>query len=817
MAKSRDALRRYREMRDFSATPEPKGDVQSRRGELYVVQKHDARRLHFDFRLELDGVLKSWAVTRGPSMNPADKRLAVRTEDHPVTYGSFEGVIPKGYGAGTVIVWDRGSWIPKGDPHDGLKKGKLVFDLAGERLKGGFALIRMKKKRGEKRENWLLVKERDELSDANIDPAQKWKTSVKSGLDLSGTRRAAAGIRRNKRSPKRKGAKRKPPAFTPPQLATLRDAPPEGDEWVHEIKYDGYRIQALIADGRARLATRTGRDWTRRFPSIAEALGALPIEDAAIDGELVAIDDNGHSDFSALQQVEENGGATLIYYAFDLLELDGEDMRKRPLIERKAALKRIIEPAVDPLRFSDHIEGGGEAVIAMACAMRMEGVISKKAAAPYRSGRGSSWIKSKCSGRDEFIVVGYRKSEKRGRAFASLLLGEYEDGELRYRGRVGTGFDESAFSSLKTRMRGLTRKTSPIASTPAEARRNAVWLEPSLVVEIAYSERTPEGRLRHPSYQGLREDKPPEQVTMTTDTTPQRIAGVTLTHPDKILYEEQGVTKRALADYFFLHADRILPYLKGRPISLVRCPDGSGGECFFQKHHNRSAPKEIDSVVIQSKTGKDEPYLVINDEKGLVAAAQIGALELHLWGARSDNVERPERIILDLDPDEGVGFSEVRRAAFDVRDTLAALGLQSYPLLTGGKGVHVIAPISRRRSWGDIKEFCRGVARSLEAAAPAKYVAAAAKAKRKNRIFIDWLRNERGATAVAPYSTRARKGAPIATPVSWEELKKTDSAARYTLKNIENRLASLQGDPWADYFRLRQSVTNAMLAAVEKS
>ncbi|MGE0408847.1 MAG: DNA ligase D [Amphiplicatus sp.] len=821
-----DALKAYQERRDFNASPEPRGKVKTTGGDLYIIQKHDATRLHFDFRLELDGVLKSWAVTKGPSLDPSVKRLAVRTEDHPVAYGGFEGVIPEGYGAGTVILWDRGRWTPKGDPREGLKKGALKFTLDGERLKGGFALIRMKAKKQEKRENWLLVKERDDKADPKTDPTKKWTTSVKSGRDLIATEKTGkAYIRGKTYKPGAKDKKtaseggRAAPKFVPPQLATLRNAPPEGEGWLHEIKFDGYRIEAIIDRGKIRLITRNEKNWTHRYRPIAEALQAFPAENAVVDGELVAIDAKGHSNFGALQKADE-GRAQLRYYAFDLLHLDGKSLRRLPLKERKARLKPLIEALAEPIFFSGHVEGDGTRVIRKACAMHLEGLVSKRANASYVSGRTKSWIKSKCIRTDEFVIAGYRKSDKRGRPFSSLLLGEYAGGDLVYRGRVGAGFGQETMKRLAARMKPLLRKTSAFASTPPEARRGAVWLDPSLVAQIAYAERTAEGRLRHPSFQGLREDKSSKEVDAMTSRSkdePASVGGVRITHPDKVMYPEQGATKRAVAQYYFDQAARILPYLKGRPLSLVRCPDGREGQCFFQKHHKGSMPDALGAVAIKSKEGKDEPYLVIDDARGLVAAVQIGTLELHLWGARKDRIDRPERIVFDLDPDESLAFEDVKSAAFEVRDTLDAAGLQSFPLLTGGKGVHVIAPIERRREWDDIKTFCRGVARALERAAPERYVAAASKAKRKDRIFVDWLRNERGATAIAPYSTRARPKGPIATPVSWRELKTIDSAARFCLPNIAKRLSRLKSDPWEGYFETRQSIGEKALKMVSSA
>jgi len=806
MAQASDHLAEYRRKRDFKQTPEPKGRLAGK-GNLYVIQKHAARRLHYDFRLQLNGVLKSWAVPKGPSLDPGEKRLAVMTEDHPVQYGSFEGVIEKGYGAGTVMLWDTGSWEPQGDAEDGLRQGHLKFTLNGERLKGGFALVRMKPRKGEKQENWLLIKERDDEATGE-EPVEEWRESVTTGRDME---KIAQGD--DVWLPKSEGGtggKRVRPKFVAPELATLRDSPPEADDWLHEIKYDGYRMIALLQDGEARMITRNQKDWTDRYTPVARALGWLKVESAVLDGELVALDEKGRSDFGLLGRYAETGQGRLFYYIFDLLQLNGEDLRDRPLSERKARLEALMKGAKAPLRFSHHIEGQGERVILNACKMNLEGIVSKKLSSKYRSGRGTDWIKSKCIGRDEFVIGGYRKSDKRGRPFASLLLGEYVDGKLQYRGRVGTGFDDALLEDLGAKLQRLARDTSPFEKTPAEARRGVVWVEPRYVGEIAYTERTADGALRHPSFLGLREDKEAGEVTAKPEKA--EFFGVTITHPDKVMFEGQKVTKRAIARYYADHAERILPWVENRPLSLLRCPEGEGRTCFFQKHHNASIPDEMKSIDITESGGKIKPYLLIDSPAGLIAATQIGALELHIWGARADRIERPERIVLDLDPDPSVPFPVVRDAAFEVRERLQSLGLETFALVTGGKGIHVIAPVARRQGWDEVKTFCRGFARMLAAQDPKSYVATASKQKRKGRIFIDWLRNDRGATAVAPYSLRAHEGAPVATPVSWDELPDIDSSAAFTLADMDDRFKG--PEPWPGYGDLRQSITRKALDAV---
>jgi bifunctional non-homologous end joining protein LigD len=858
-----DTLSKYRSMRNFRETPEPRGKTRRRKtGASFVIQKHDATRLHYDFRLELDGVLLSWAVTRGPSLNPADKRLAVRTEDHPLEYGGFEGIIPSGYGAGTVILWDNGTWEPEEDPHEGLKKGSLKFTLNGQRLKGSWALVRLKPRPDEsrKRENWLLIKHRDRYASEKTIAVDKWNDSVESSRtieqmaranDAKTYKRAATRATRAKaKSASKEGAAAKlpkrVPAYVAPQLAQLRDAPPQGDNWLHEVKYDGYRIIAVSHRGKIRLFTRSQLDWTSRYQRIANALSAMKLGDCTLDGELVALDAGGNASFGRMQAAGEDASIPLVYYVFDLINGGGFDLRNLPLAERKARLASLIGRGTTSVHYSDHIMGDGDKVAASACSMQLEGVISKRADAKYASGRSPMWIKSKCIGEDEFVIGGYRRSDKKGRPFRSLLVGEYDKGKLIYRGRVGTGFDEETFRTLTPRLDKLARKTSPFARTPAEARHAAVWVEPKIVAQVAYLETTPDGHLRHPSYLGLREDKQAKEVAVGSSSTstkpmaaktkkkgartvraapkmstrrgkagPASVRGQRLTSPDKLLWPEAGLTKLDLANYLDEFSSRLLPFVKGRPLSIVRCPEGHEGECFFQKHHNPSTPDAIETVKIKEKKGGSAEYLIIRNRAGLVGAAQIGGMELHVWGAREDRLDRPERLVFDLDPDEGLDFAHVTKAAAEMRDVLDSVGLKSFPLLTGGKGVHVIAPIARTQDWENVKAFCRGLAQMVAKASPDRYVAQASKAKRKGRIFLDWLRNERGATAIAPFSPRSRPNAPVATPVAWPELPGFDSGAAFTLTSIGQRLANLRADPWKGYAQAgRQSLKNAAIEAV---
>ncbi|MEF2553412.1 DNA ligase D [Aurantimonas sp. A2-1-M11] len=874
-SRSDTLLETYRQKRDFARTREPRGSEAAALagdGLFFCVQKHDATRLHYDFRIEWEGVLKSWAVTRGPSLDPADKRLAVRTEDHPMDYGTFEGTIPKGeYGGGTVMLWDQGSWEPLEDPQEGFARGNLKMHLEGERMRGNWALVRMKPRNGEKRENWLLIKEKDEAVDRRRNLLKDEK-SVKTGRTMAAIARgddvwesdradepaaksrsatgaktkatpakATAGKKGTKPTGKTaKGRAARPlpmPTFSPPQLATLVDDAPAGRDWVHEMKYDGYRVLIAIGDGKATCWTRNEQDWTERFTGIADAAAGLDCRSALIDGEVVAFDPDGGTDFSTLQKHLSEGGP-LACFCFDLLHLDGEDLRTRPLTERKAALRDLLDGHdTGTLLYSEHITGSGDSVFRKICTAGHEGTIAKRADAPYRSGRSRNWLKVKCTHRQDFVIGGWKASDKKGRAFSSILLGVTEGDSLVYRGRVGSGFDERNMADLQARFAELARKTSPFDELPSDVRRTARFVTPTLVAEIEFAEITADGSIRHGVFKGLREDKEAEDVTyerakpvsaatggggkrsarsgpapQTVGAAPDTVAGVRLTHPERVVFEGQGVTKGDLALYYERIADRMLAHTGGRPLSLVRCPQGGGKRCFFQKHDSGGFPDAVETVPVTEKDGSKADYLTVTKAAGLVGAVQMNTLEFHIWGAHNDKLEKPDRLVFDLDPDEGLDFGDVRQAAFDLRDRLAELGLTTFAMVTGGKGVHVVAPLDRRQGWDDLKSFARTFSYLQASEEPDRYVATMSKAKRTGKIFIDWLRNERGATAIAPYSTRSRAGAPVATPVTWDELSELDAANGFTLATVLARLDT--PDPWEDYAAVRQSLTKAMQKAV---
>ena len=820
-----DPLADYNVRRDFARTGEPRGKrARRRRTNLrFLIQKHDARRLHYDLRLEWGGVLKSWAVTRGPSLDPADKRLAVRTEDHPISYGDFEGTIPKGeYGGGTVMLWDTGTWEPVGDAEAGFADGKLHFLVHGERLKGEWILIRMAVKTGEARENWLLMKPREENALPPGKPVtERFTKSVATGRTMREIAKGAPakpdrdetgkGVKSAK--PKTAG-KSKPPKFAKPQLARLVSDAPEGDDWLNEVKFDGYRCLVSIGGGTARCYTRSGLDWTDKFAEVAEACEELDCGSALIDGEVVAAEQTGGSQFSALQDALKNGSG-LRYYAFDLLSLDGEDLRNEPLMERKARLAALLEsnPATRAVQYSEHVRGNGVRVLEAICEAGQEGIIAKKADAPYAGRRNGDWLKIKCTRRQEFVIGGYSPSDKRGRAFASLLLGTFENDDFRYRGRVGTGFSEDAMESLAKALTASERKTAAFQSVPGQIARDAIWVTPKLVAEIDFTEFTRDGHIRHGSFLGLRDDKEAPDVTLESSQNSHapddnRILGVAISSPDRVVYPQQGLTKIELARYYEAAAERMLPFVENRLLSLVRCPQGRRKSCFFQKHAGDGFPDAIRRTDVRENDGDIDSYLYVTDGTGIVSAVQMGTLEFHVWWSRIDMLDRPDRLVFDLDPDEGLSFADVRQAAFDVRDRLSDIGLRSLAMVTGGKGVHVVVPLVRRTDAGEVAAFAESFARSVAGDEPDRFTASMSKAKRKNRIFLDWLRNRRGATAIAPYSTRAREGAPVATPVSWDELGSLRAANAFRVNDVLTRLKD--EDPWSEAEGWRQSITVRM-------
>ena len=831
MADPKDALAEYNAKRDFKLTPEPKGQRQSSKaGNLFIVQKHDATRLHWDLRLEVDGVLKSWAVTKGPSPDPDIKRLAVRTEDHPMSYAQFEGVIPKGeYGGGTVMLWDRGSWQPvEGKSADDLEKGHLHFVLDGERMKGEWLLIRLKRKPDEKRENWLLRKLDDEHAQDGDVLVQRELTSVLTGRSMAEIAADKGGeyslegkkddaflaqmekaSQRNAARSKGKKKDAKLPGYRKPQLATLVDEVPTGNRWMHEIKFDGYRALVAAKGAQVRVYTRNGKDWTDKFGPLVEAIAALDLPSCLIDGEIVAYDRQGNPDFSSLQKVLKRGSARktkddqLALYAFDLLELDGEDLTGLPNIERKERLEALLSGAEPPVHLADHILGAGEKLYRAMCDAGQEGIISKTVDGTYSGRRSKAWLKVKCTRRQEFVIVGWKKSSAKGRPFASLLLAQHEQDDLVYKGNVGTGFSADDLDELAAKMKRIERKTPPVEVDRASS-RGVTWVTPKLVAEIAFSEFTADGNIRHGSYLGLRSDKAAAKVRPEkAGASPANDLPVKISSRDRVVFPESGQTKGELADYYDAIAAIMLPFAARRPVSLVRCPQGRGRKCFFQKHDSGAFGDAVHHVAIREKDGGHEDYLYIDDGRGILQCVQMGTIEFHGWCARSDDVEAPDRMIFDLDPDEGLGFEEVKQAARDIRDRLADLGLVSFAMLSGGKGVHVIVPLRSGHTWDAHKDFAKRFAEALSLAEPDRFTANMSKAKRKGRIFIDWLRNQRGSTAVLPYSARARSGAPVAVPVAWNELKEMEHAHPFSIDDRQrlldrSRSKALQGWGFAD-------------------
>ena len=826
-------------------------------------------------------MLLSWAVPKGPSLDPAHKRLAMHVEDHPIEYGGFEGIIPpKQYGAGTVLLWDRGIWKPKEDPVAGYKKGRLKFELQGEKLHGGWMLVKSHggKYGGDK--SWLLIKEKDEyakpeseglivderpesvasgrtLEEIAADPDRVWHSNKSVAQNVK-----SGAVRKKKPSfdlEKIKGAlKRALPDFIEPELATLVKEAPRGDEWVHEMKLDGYRMLTRIEDGKAEMYSRNGKEWTASFPSIARCAARLPVDTAWIDGEVVVMEADGRTSFQALQNaLSTDNSGSLHYFAFDLLYLNGYDLRKVPLVERKALLEPLLASAPATLRFSSHIQGSGGEFFRQACKLKLEGMISKRAQSIYQGGRCRDWLKVKCSMRQEMVIGGYTDPEGTRSGFGALLLGVYEpDGKLRYSGKVGTGFNEATLKAMHKKLQALEIKEPAFSNPPRgyEA-KGAHWIKPELVAEIEFTEWTNDGTLRHPSFQGLREDKKARDVTreravetaevteeapaaksrarksakartsktiaLSTHSTAsaraekdaKRIAGVKLSNPTKLLYPEAGITKHDLAVFYETIADWILPHLRNRPLTLVRCPNGWEKSCFYQKHPDEKVAAVIERVTVQESNGPTL-YMMANSVGALVALLQMGALELHPFGASAPKLDCPDRITFDFDPDDEVSWPTLVEAVHLLKTLLEELGLQTFIKTTGGKGLHVVLPIKPALGWDEIKSFTKAVAELMVRSFPDRFVSTVSKSKRTGKIFVDYLRNAEGATAVSAYSLRARRNAPVATPIGWNELAKDIRQDHFNVKNVPARLRQMKKDPWADFFSVRQSVTKAMMKKV---
>ncbi|HUP67852.1 MAG TPA: DNA ligase D [Sphingomicrobium sp.] len=826
----------YNRKRDFSRTKEPKGRKLKGKGDSFVVQKHDASRLHWDFRLELDGVLKSWAVPKGPSLDPGENRLAMRTEDHPLDYGTFEGTIPKGeYGGGTVMLWDQGRWTPdpRKDPSKTIDEGHLHFTLEGERMKGEWVMFRLKGKPGDKAEPWMLKKVTDGFAEPDDGNAlvDNVVTSVTTGRTMAEIAAGEDVWRSNRGGQKGGRAKRKggkaPPPFEEPQLATLVDEVPAGSTWLHEIKYDGYRLLISVGDGVATAFTRKGLDWSDKFKALAKAAAKLPAA-CLLDGEAVAIDDDGKPSFQLLQSTLKGGNANLAFYAFDLLVDRGEDIRKLPNIERKQRLAALLKGVSPPILYGDHIVGRGEEMFEAVCKDRGEGIISKKASAPYKGTRTRNWLKIKCIQRQEFVIVGWSESDKRI-GFRSLLLAARDGRKLTYVGKVGTGFSGKLIQELRDRMEPFETDKAPV-EVPRADRKGAHYLTPKLVAEIAFAEFTDEGILRHPSFVGLREDKPAKDVIREVPQHTEKLVkaakpraskrsksggssaedfGIEISSPDRVIFPELGLTKKDLADYYATVEPLVMIDAAKRPVTLIRFPSGRTGQSFFQKHDKGTFGPNVKQIPIKESDGDTEEYLYFDDIKGLLACVQMGTIEFHGWGSKVDKVEYPDRLVFDLDPDVGLDFERVKEAALRLKALLGDLGLKTFPLLSGGKGLHVVAPLDQTRDWPTVKSFAERFTRAIAEAEPKMFTANIRKVERKDRIFLDWLRNQRGATAVLPYSARGREGAPVSAPIAWEELDQYDSGHHFSIRDVDELLERAGSKLLAGWGKAKQSLPDA--------
>ncbi|EKG31345.1 DNA ligase D [Pseudomonas avellanae] len=835
----------YTRKRNFDVTSEPaesKRKGKARSGALsFVIQKHDARNLHYDFRLELDGTLKSWAVPKGPSLDPKQKRLAVHVEDHPLDYAAFEGSIPKGqYGGGDVIVWDRGIWQPHGDPRKTYADGKLKFTLIGEKLSGEWALVRTRLKGSGSKEQWLLIKEKDDIARPAVeyDITEAQPQSVISGAHVGAGRSAPAKpkARAVEAKPARKPAPEKANVVFPdtlaPQLATLVDAPPAGD-WLYEIKFDGYRMLTRIQNDEVRLFTRNGNDWTDQLPELTKALKGLKLQDSWFDGEVVVLDEQGLPDFQGLQNAFDAGHSkNIFYYLFDMPFLSGEDLREVPLEQRRDALKQILGSQRSRLlRYSDAFQAGHQDIVASAAAMGLEGVIGKRAGSAYVGKRNADWIKLKCRSRQEFVIVGYTAPQGSRSAFGALLLAVNDDAQgLVYAGRVGTGFTEATLKHVHKQLKPLHREESPLAKklTSAQA-RGVQWVEPTLVCEAEFAQWTREGIVRQAAFFGLRSDKPAADVVReeaqpakAASVTPEPsrqpgkktaqgkvdVAGTGISHPQRVIDSKTGTKKIELAQFYESIADWILPFLNKRPVALLRCPEGIEGEQFFQKHAEHLAIPHIRQLDRALDPGH-AALMEIDSVQALVGAAQMGAIELHTWGATRDRIETPDHFVLDLDPDPALPWRSMIEATQMVLAVLEELGLEAFLKTSGGKGMHIIVPLARQAEWDTVKAFAKAIAEFISRQLPERFTATMGPKNRVGKIFIDYLRNSRGGSTVTAYSVRARPGLPVSVPIALHELTGLTSSAQWDITNLEQRLSQLKDDPWAGYSN-RRKITQKM-------
>ncbi|MGE3973517.1 MAG: DNA ligase D [Bdellovibrionales bacterium] len=793
-------LKKYFSKRNFKKTPEPRGKLKRTRNKelIFVIQKHHARRLHYDFRLEFAGTLKSWAVPKGPSLNPKDKRLAVEVEDHPIDYATFEGDIPEGeYGAGHVIVWDFGTWTPTSNVTAGFKKGHIDFVLHGKKLHGAWSLVRLRSDTSGKN-NWLLLKRQDEFVKTQYDITKKEPHSVLSKI-----------ARSEKTSQKNASAKKKrssPPRFIEPQLAQLVTAVPPGEDWIHEIKFDGYRTLIRLDKGKAQFLTRRGKNWTKKYgPLQSEAL-KLKLQNAVIDGELVWIDEMGHTDFQKLQNgIAEQKFQGMIFYAFDLLFLDGEDLLDQPLLERKKLLKELLDRSPkSKIIYSEHWKNQGSAMYKESCRLGLEGIVSKNAEAAYSSGRSGLWQKTKCSLRQEFVIVGYTESSADDRPFGALLLGSYHsEKNLKYVGRVGTGFSAGTFKHLTPLLQKLRSEDSPI-SEGAPRSQTIQWTEPKLAAEIEFKGWTQEGVLRQASFQGLREDKKPTDIHVEKPMKKNLVTKVKISHPDRIVYKKTKTTKLVVVQYYEAIAPYLIPFVEDRPLSILRCQQDTQKACYFQKHSEASTLVGIESKPVHYKE-KSDTALTVQSPTDLLELAQAGAIEIHVWSGQFSHITKPDQIVFDLDPETEKLWPRVVETAHLIREMLEQLELKSFVKVTGGKGLHVQVPITPRYSWDTIKEFSKSLMRVLEDKNPEHYTTNMSKSKRKGRIFLDYLRNGYGATAVVPYSLRARVLPTVALPISWREVKPSLSPDEFLLSEVLKKLKRRK-DPWTDYWDLDQRI-----------